>query len=96
MSTDDRVASALADIRGRGYRNGATGAECARLSDAAAEDVPLLLAAIEAVLAKADEWRAVGRPESAEEEALMWRQIECGEWLRAAIATALTGKEAGG
>jgi hypothetical protein len=44
--TDDLAAP----IRERGYRNGATGAECARLSDAAAVDVPLLLAAVEAVL----------------------------------------------
>ena len=42
-------AATLAGIRERGYRNGATGAECARLSDSAAVDIPLLLAAIEAL-----------------------------------------------
>ena len=52
----DDLTSALDQIRERGYRNGATGAECARLSDAAADDVPLLLAAIERALEKADEW----------------------------------------
>lgn len=46
----DDIAAALAAIRERGYRNGATGAECARLSDAAAVDVPRLLAAVEAAL----------------------------------------------
>jgi hypothetical protein len=50
MSTDDLTA-ALDQIRERGYRNGATGATLlAGLSDAAAVDVPLLLAAIETVL----------------------------------------------
>jgi len=51
MAPDPTAASAiLAGIRERGYRNGATGAECARLSDAAAVDVPLLVAAVEAAL----------------------------------------------
>ena len=59
-------------------------------------DVPALLAAVEATLKLADEWRAAGCPESAEEEALMWREIECGDRLRAAITAALGGKEAGG
>jgi hypothetical protein len=45
----DPAAAILAGIKERGYRNGATGAQCARLSDAAAEDVPLLLAAVEAL-----------------------------------------------
>jgi len=50
------LAAELTAIRERGYRNGATGALCARLSDAAAEDVPRLLAAVEAALAMADTW----------------------------------------
>jgi len=55
MAPDPTAASAiLAGIRERGYRNGATGAECARLSDAAAVDVPLLVAAVEAVLKLAE------------------------------------------
>jgi hypothetical protein len=54
-------AAALEEIRGRGYRNGATGAECARLSDAAADDVPRLVAALEAVLKLADKWEQEGR-----------------------------------
>jgi hypothetical protein len=40
----------LIEIRERGYRNGATGAECARLSDAADADIPCLLKAVEAAL----------------------------------------------
>lgn len=55
---------------------------------------PRLLAAVEAVLKLADEWRAVGSPESAEEEALMWQRIESGEALRDAVARELTRKEA--
>ena len=51
MTETTDPSSALAGIRERGYRNGATGAECARLSDAAAVDVPPLVAAVEAVLA---------------------------------------------
>ena len=47
----DLLASALAEIRGRGYRNGAACALCARLSDCADIDVPRLLAAVDAVLA---------------------------------------------
>jgi hypothetical protein len=50
MPDTDRAAVALADIRECGYFNGATGATCARLSDAAAVDVPRLLAAVEAAL----------------------------------------------
>lgn len=52
----DELTATLAAIRDRGYRNGATGAECARLSDAAADDVPVLLAAVEAVLKAADDF----------------------------------------
>jgi hypothetical protein len=47
----DPAAEGLAGIRARGYHNGETGAMAHRLSDAAAEDVPRLLAAVEAVLA---------------------------------------------
>jgi len=54
-----------------------------------------LLDGYDALLKLADEWRAVGCPESAGEEALMWREIECGDRLRAAITAALSGKEAG-
>jgi hypothetical protein len=54
-------------------------------------DASRLLAAVEAASELADEWRAVGSPESAEEEALMWQQIESGERLREAITAALTG-----
>lgn len=46
----DDLTATLDQIKGRGYRNGATGALCARLSDAAAVDVPRLLAAVAAVL----------------------------------------------
>jgi hypothetical protein len=47
---DDKLTVALAEIRLRGYRNGAGGALCARLSDCAAIDVPRLLAAVDAAL----------------------------------------------
>jgi hypothetical protein len=51
---DDKLTVALAEIRLRGYRNGASGALCARLSDCADIDVPRLLAAVDAALAFAD------------------------------------------
>jgi hypothetical protein len=47
--TPDPLAAALAAVRERGYRKQA-GAQCARLSDAAAEDVPRLVAAVERLL----------------------------------------------
>jgi hypothetical protein len=50
MPDTDKMAAALDEIRGRGYRNGASGALCARLSDCADIDVPRLLAAVDAVL----------------------------------------------
>lgn len=46
----DLTPAALAEIRERGYENGARGARAARLSDAAAIDVPRLLKALEAAL----------------------------------------------
>ena len=52
MADTDAVTAYLDEIRGRGYHNGETGAMAHRLSDAAAEDVPRLLAAIEGVLAE--------------------------------------------
>jgi hypothetical protein len=54
MTAPDDLASTLSGIRDRGYRNGATGAECARLSDAAAMDVPLLHAAEAVVMGRVD------------------------------------------
>ena len=78
MSDVDRVASTLAGIRERGYRNGATGAECARLSDAAAEDIPRLLKALEAVLELADPEKSTGVPPVR---------------IRKAITAALTGED---
>ena len=90
MTAPDTTPSAtLAAIRERGYRNGATGAECARLSDAAAVDIPLLVAAVEAVLALADGW----------EEGSFRLDIGaavmdgCARELREAITSALTGEE---
>lgn len=52
--SDGDLAAALDEIRGRGYENGATGVRAERLSDAAAVDVPRLLAALDAVLEAAD------------------------------------------
>ena len=48
---DTDLTAVLAEIRLRGYRNGASGAMAARLSDCADLDVPRLLAAVDAVLA---------------------------------------------
>ena len=51
----DDLTSALDQIRERGYRNGVTGAALlARLSDSAAVDIPLLLAAVDKVLELTD------------------------------------------
>jgi hypothetical protein len=50
MPDTDKLSAALDEIRGRGYRNGASGALCARLSDCADIDVPRLLAAVDAAL----------------------------------------------
>ena len=85
----DGLTAALAAIRERGYRNGASGAECARLSDAAAEDVPLLLAAVEAVLEECAEWEASSprRPRVPRSYAA--------EHFRGVITAALAGEEAG-
>src|ERR1035441_1825531 len=54
--SDDQLTATLDEIRGRGYRNGARGALCARLSDAAAVDAPRLLAALDAVLKLPTDW----------------------------------------
>jgi hypothetical protein len=63
MTAPDDLSATLAGIKDRGYRNGATGAECARLSDAAAEDVPRLVAALETALAHHVEAVIFGTPE---------------------------------
>ena len=85
--TDTDPSATLSAIRERGYRNGATGAECARLSDAAAVDIPVLVAALEAALKLADEWKTFAAPGDA--------QDECADELREAITAALAGKESG-
>ena len=82
MTADSDPATTLSEIKARGYRNGATGAECARLSDAAAVDIPLLLAAVEKVLEAADGWKYI-------------HSARCAREVRETITTALTGKEAG-
>lgn len=50
----DPVTAYLVEVGERGYRKGATGRECNRLSDAAADDIPRLVAAV---------WKALGRHE---------------------------------
>lgn len=75
-------AAILAGIRAELRTFGATYADESRL-----------LAAVEAALKLADDWRAVGCPESTEEEALMWHRIEDGEALREATSSALTGTQ---
>jgi hypothetical protein len=87
MSDDPTAALTL--IRLRGYRNGATGAECARLSDAAAVDVPRLLAAVEAALKLADRLDS-GRGDYGH----LVNRHEAAAAFHAAITAALTGEEA--
>ena len=78
---DSDPSTTLTGIRERGYRNGATGAECARLSDAAAADIPLLVDALEKVLKAADGWKYI-------------HSARCAREVREVITTALTGKDA--
>lgn len=108
MTAND-PAAALSAIRGRGYRNGARGAECARLSDAAAEDIPSLVKALEAVLKLPAEWRqesealrdAAGKvwedaPDAAGvrlKHAYAAGYAECAKVLEAAITRELAGEE---
>lgn len=106
----DDLSAILSGIRERGYRNGATGAECARLSDSAAVDVPVLLAAIDAALKVADEWDAQAKKLESRSEFLFERSGEtaavmldgrsqahkdCARALREAISRELTGQETG-
>ena len=93
MNADDRLAATLAGIRERGYRNGATGAACARLSDAAAVDIPLLLAALDAVLKAHRPNTADGRCSWCRDPDGQRSAFPCGEYLT--IRAALAGKEAG-
>ena len=91
--TDDLTAS-LDQIRKRGYRNGATGATLlAGLSDAAAVDVPRLVAAIEAAMNVAGECE--------QKSAKLWEQISAtlhskgvGPELRASTASAYSNAAA--
>ena len=90
-SADPTTPSAvLANIKARGYRNGATGTQCARLSDAAAVDIPLLVDAVEAALKVTDRLTA---------DALRLRSTraqvreECARVFRETIEAALTGTQ---
>ena len=60
-TTPDPVTAYLVEVGERGYRNGATGAECGRLSDAAAIDGPRLLAAAWKALAHHENFAYKGR-----------------------------------
>jgi hypothetical protein len=88
---DDRMSAALAEIRERGYENGAHGAQAARLSDAAAIDVPRLLAAVEAVLKLADDAQEYDTFGSGD---MHWDITPDG--IREVVRSALTGEEAPG
>lgn len=92
--TDADPSAALSGIRERGYRNGATGAECARLSDSAAADIPVLVAALEAVLKLADNWEATAATldgGTARANAL----LDCTASFRETITRELSGQETG-
>src|ERR1035441_2793392 len=95
---DDQLAATLDEIRGRGYRNGARGALCARLSDAAAVDAPRLLAALDAALKLAGDWGREGTDPSwqltNEDAAVGTAGRGHSAVLRAAITAALTKGEA--
>ena len=87
MTEADPLAAALAGIRERHE-----GAETYALGSA--EDVPRLLAAVEAALKLASGW-ADGPIDatSALTEDRDWVRADCGEGLRQAITLALTGEE---
>ena len=91
MAPDDRVASTLAEIRAFGYKSVPQGNAIFDQAIRAARDVPRLLAAIEKVLAKADEWDAEAAGSLLEEISEVQR--ECAAALRETITTALTGEE---
>lgn len=102
--TDTAPGLLLGEIRMRGYRNGALGALAGRLSDCAAIDVPRLLAAVEAVLAKAEEWAPPLHPlevlsEGAERSSYLfaarYERRDCAAELRKLIAGALLGDDDG-
>jgi hypothetical protein len=98
--TDDALSAALAPIRERSrWISSAAGiAAPGATAVKSAEDVPRLLAAVDAALKLADE--LAGPDDSAEPSALTedrtWVRQACAERLRGAIASTLTGKEAGG
>lgn len=103
--TPDPATAALEEIKGRGYRNGATGATCARLSDAAAEDVTRLVAAVEAGTRLADGWEKeterldtlAGSTEDPLARAAVSMRAQafeqCARELREAITSALTSTQ---
>jgi hypothetical protein len=102
MPDDDRVASALAGIRAFDYKPVPQGHHTFEQAIRAAHDVPVLLAAIEAVLkehAPVDRGRVMRCCEGCEEVNGEFHEDCCHEWpcpTVAAITTALTGKEAAG
>ena len=84
MPDDDWVATTLAGIRQRNDWASDRYAEVSELRESLA-DVPLLVAAVEAVLALADDWSQLSA---------LRAQDECAGELREAITAVLT-KEAG-
>lgn len=93
---DNPASAALAEIRERGYENGAHGAEAARLSDAAATYVPRLLAAVDRVLKVADERDAeadeIDVPDDPRTHLAAEMLRDLADEFRSAILAALTGK----
>ena len=99
MGSDD-VAAILAGIRERYRKSFVTLPGGPPGSDAwthvhSADDIPRLLAAVEAGLAAADMLPPQAPPSSALEEDRMWIRSECADMIREAITAALTGTQLG-
>jgi hypothetical protein len=95
MGTDD-VAARLAGIKERYECMGPLYQNTHFMLDAVVQDVPSLVAAVEAVLELADKWQNTPWPDDGGDRAGVATEqtILDGTALREAITSALTGKEA--
>ena|SRR5215469_4698074 len=99
--TDDRLSTALEEIRGRSERPLGPSAMALPITSPAvrgllesAGDVPRLLAALDAALKLPDRWNAPSAlGASVLEEDRMWVRQGCAEDLRATITRALLGED---
>jgi hypothetical protein len=87
MHDTDRAAAALAEIRERYEYLGPLYQNPHFMLDAVVQDVPRLVAAVEAALNAADRWKQFA--------ALGDAQDECADELRATITATLTGEGSG-